>query len=67
VRACHRAEHGYLYLRVNIVTCLNVAGCAATPPELNLLGANILGQAGFDFDIEIHLGAELTSAARSRH
>lgn len=52
------AQHGYLYLRGEYRYLLeplqDVLQCRR---DNNLLGRNILGQAGFDFDIEIHLGA----------
>ena len=52
------AEHGYLYLRGEYRYLLKpLQDVLQRRRELNLLGANILGQAGFDFDIEIHLGA----------
>jgi [NiFe] hydrogenase diaphorase moiety large subunit len=41
----------YLYLRDALETCL------ARRRDAGLLGNSILGQRGYDFDIEIHLGA----------
>ncbi len=52
------ARHGLLYLRGeyrHLLEPLNEV--LARRRAAGLLGANILGQAGFDFDIEIHLGA----------
>ncbi|WP_234087493.1 NAD(P)H-dependent oxidoreductase subunit E [Azonexus sp. R2A61] len=52
------ASHGFLYLRGEYLYLLQpletyLAGMRAA----GLLGRNIAGVAGFDFDIEIHLGA----------
>ncbi len=52
------AKKGFLYLRGEyryLLAHLNTM--LAQRREQHLLGANILGQSGFDFDIEIHLGA----------
>jgi [NiFe] hydrogenase diaphorase moiety large subunit len=52
------AAHGYLYLRGEYRYLLEpLQQVLQRRREQNLLGANILGQEGFDFDIEIHLGA----------
>lgn len=52
------AQHGYLYLRGEYRYLLEpLQDVLQRRRENNLLGENILGQAGFDFDIEIHLGA----------
>jgi len=52
------AQHGYLYLRGEYRYLLEpLQAVLARRRESNLLGKNILGQAGFDFDIAIHLGA----------
>ncbi|MCP5278863.1 MAG: NAD(P)H-dependent oxidoreductase subunit E [Thiobacillus sp.] len=52
------ARKGFLYLRGEyrfLLAPLNAV--LARRRSENLLGLSILGQAGFDFDIEIHLGA----------
>lgn len=52
------ARRGFLYLRGEyryLLDALN--GVLARRREQGLLGASILGIAGFDFDIDIHLGA----------
>lgn len=52
------AQHGYLYLRGEYQYLLKpLQDVLKRRRDSNLLGANILGQVGFDFDIEIHLGA----------
>jgi len=52
------ARKGMLYLRGEYRYLLDQLNAVlARRREQNLLGSNILGQAGFDFDIEIHLGA----------
>jgi len=52
------ARHGYLYLRGEYRYLLEpLQAILQRRRETNLLGKNILGQAGFDFDIAIHLGA----------
>ena len=52
------AQHGYLYLRGEYRYLLEPLQAVLQRRRDNkLLGKNILGQAGFDFDIEIHLGA----------
>ena len=52
------AQHGYLYLRGEYRYLLEpLQAVLQRRRENNLLGANILGQRGFDFDIAIHLGA----------
>lgn len=52
------AQHGYLYLRGEYRYLLKpLQDVLQRRRDNNLLGANILGQSGFDFDIEIHLGA----------
>jgi [NiFe] hydrogenase diaphorase moiety large subunit len=52
------AQHGYLYLRGEYRYLLEpLQDVLQHRRESNLLGKSILGQAGFDFDIEIHLGA----------
>ncbi len=52
------ARQGFLYLRGEYRYLLeSLEAVLARRREQHLLGANILGQAGFEFDIEIHLGA----------
>jgi len=52
------AQHGYLYLRGEYRYLLEpLQVVLQRRREKNLLGKNILGQTGFDFDIAIHLGA----------
>ena len=52
------AQRGYLYLRGEYRYLLEpLQAVLQRRRESNLLGRAILGQAGFDFDIEIHLGA----------
>ena len=52
------AQHGFLYLRGEYRYLLEpLQAVLQRRREANLLGSNILGQAGFDFDIVIHLGA----------
>jgi len=52
------ARHGYLYLRGEYRYLLEpLQAVLQRRREANLLGSNILGQSGFDFDIAIHLGA----------
>jgi [NiFe] hydrogenase diaphorase moiety large subunit len=52
------AKKGFLYLRGEYRYMLEtLQGVLQRRRESNLLGANILGQTGFDFDIDIHLGA----------
>ena len=52
------ARHGYLYLRGEYRYLLEpLQAVLQRRREKNLLGASILGQSGFDFDIAIHLGA----------
>ena len=52
------ARHGFLYLRGEYRYLLEPLNAVLERRRAaNLLGANILGQTGFDFDIEIHLGA----------
>ncbi len=52
------ARHGYLYLRGEYLYMKHaLEETLAQRRRDGLLGQNILGQAGFDFDIEIHLGA----------
>ena len=52
------ARHGYLYLRGEYRYLLEpLQAVLQRRRESNLLGSNILGQSGFDFDIAIHLGA----------
>ena len=52
------AGHGFLYLRGEYRFLLEPLNeVLARRRRENLLGAGILGQTGFDFDIEIHLGA----------
>ncbi|OGS71285.1 MAG: NADP oxidoreductase [Gallionellales bacterium GWA2_60_142] len=52
------AQHGYLYLRGEYRYLLEpLQEVLQRRRDSNLLGKSILGQAGFDFDIEIHLGA----------
>ena len=52
------ARRGYIYLRGEYRYLLpHLQAVLARRRERGLLGRDILGQAGFDFDIEIHLGA----------
>lgn len=52
------AKKGMLYLRGEYRYLLDhLQQVLATRREKGLLGRNVLGQAGFDFDIEVHLGA----------
>ncbi|MDH4284907.1 MAG: NADP oxidoreductase, partial [Gallionellaceae bacterium] len=52
------AQHGYLYLRGEYRYLLELLQAALQHRrDAGLLGKNILGQPGFDFDIAIHLGA----------
>jgi len=52
------AQHGYLYLRGEYRHLLEPLQAVLQRRRDNkLLGRNILGQPGFDFDIAIHLGA----------
>jgi [NiFe] hydrogenase diaphorase moiety large subunit len=52
------AKQGFLYLRGEYLALLpHLEGVLAERRAQNLLGASILGRPGFDFDIEIHLGA----------
>ncbi|MDP4029826.1 MAG: NAD(P)H-dependent oxidoreductase subunit E [Gallionella sp.] len=52
------AQHGFLYLRGEYRYLLEpLQAILQRRRDINLLGKNILGQSGFDFDIAIHLGA----------
>ena len=52
------ARRGMIYLRGEYRYLLDhLTAVLARRREQNLLGENILGQSGFDFNIEIHLGA----------
>lgn len=52
------AQQGYLYLRGEYRYLLEpLQAVLQRRREANLLGKNILGQTGFDFEIAIHLGA----------
>ncbi len=52
------ARHGFLYLRGEYRYLLEpLQAVLQRRRKNNLLGASILGQSGFDFDITIHLGA----------
>jgi [NiFe] hydrogenase diaphorase moiety large subunit len=52
------AKKGLLYLRGEYRHLLEpLKSALATRRSAHLLGANVLGRPGFDFDIEIHLGA----------
>ncbi|MHB0925738.1 MAG: NAD(P)H-dependent oxidoreductase subunit E [Gallionellaceae bacterium] len=52
------ARHGFLYLRGEYRYLLEpLQAVLKRRRDDNLLGRNILGQPGFDFDIAIHLGA----------
>jgi [NiFe] hydrogenase diaphorase moiety large subunit len=52
------ANHGFLYLRGEYRYLLEPLNAVLQRRrEANLLGAGICGQPGFDFDIEIHVGA----------
>jgi [NiFe] hydrogenase diaphorase moiety large subunit len=52
------ARKGYVYLRGEYRYLLDPLNeVLARRRDMNLLGAKILGRHGFDFDIEVHLGA----------
>jgi [NiFe] hydrogenase diaphorase moiety large subunit len=52
------AKKGFLYLRGEYRYMLEtLQAVLQRRRDSNLLGANILGKSGFDFDIDIHLGA----------
>jgi [NiFe] hydrogenase diaphorase moiety large subunit len=52
------ARRGYLYLRGEYRYLLDPLNeVLARRRDMNLLGASMLGRSGFDFDIEVHLGA----------
>ncbi len=52
------ASRGYLYLRAEYLYLLeDLQQELQRRRDANLLGESILGEAGFDFDIEIHFGA----------
>ena len=52
------AQHGYLYLRGEYRYLLEpLQAILQRRHDNNMLGSNILGQTGFDFDIAIHIGA----------
>ncbi|MBU1237835.1 MAG: NAD(P)H-dependent oxidoreductase subunit E [Gammaproteobacteria bacterium] len=52
------AKKGYVYLRGEYRYLLDPLKSVLTARhDAGLLGANILGRRGFDFDIEVHLGA----------
>jgi len=52
------ARRGYLYLRGEYRYLLDPLNeVLARRRDMNLLGAKILGRPGFEFDIEVHLGA----------
>lgn len=52
------ANQGFIYLRGEYrYMQMHLEAILARRRKAGLLGKNILGQAGFDFDIEIHLGA----------
>ncbi len=52
------AKHGFLYLRGEYRYLLDhLQAVLQRRRQQTLLGDSILGEAGFDFDIEIHLGA----------
>jgi [NiFe] hydrogenase diaphorase moiety large subunit len=52
------AKKGYLYLRGEYRYLLEpLNDVLSRRRDMNLLGESILGRAGFDFDIEVHLGA----------
>jgi [NiFe] hydrogenase diaphorase moiety large subunit len=52
------ANHGFLYLRGEYRYLLErLQAVLQRRREANLLGAGICGQPGFDFDVEIHVGA----------
>lgn len=52
------ASEGYLYLRGEYLYLLDaLEAVLARRRQAGLLGGNILGREGFDFDIRIHLGA----------
>jgi len=53
-----RKTHGLLYLRGEYRHLLEpLEACLARRRQAGLLGQDICGQPGFDFDIDIHLGA----------
>jgi [NiFe] hydrogenase diaphorase moiety large subunit len=52
------AKRGYVYLRGEYRYLLEPLNeILSRRRDMNLLGESILGRAGFDFDIEVHLGA----------
>ena len=52
------ATKGFIYLRGEYLYLLDkIEQVLQDRRDANLLGEGILGQAGFDFDIEVHLGA----------
>lgn len=52
------ARQGFIYLRGEYYYLLNhLQDALESRRQKGLLGTNILDQKGFDFDIEIHLGA----------
>ena len=52
------ARRGYIYLRAEYAFLIEpLEALLAQRREMNLLGPSILGRPGFDFDLEIHLGA----------
>ncbi|MDO8811935.1 MAG: NAD(P)H-dependent oxidoreductase subunit E, partial [Gallionella sp.] len=52
------AQHGFLYLRGEYRYLLEpLQAILQRRRDNNMLGSNILGQVGFDFDIAIHMGA----------
>ena len=60
------AKKGFLYLRGEYRYLLeHLQAVLQRRRQQGLLGVNILGCAGFDFDIEIHLGQGPISAAKS--
>lgn len=62
------AKHGLVYLRGEYAYLFKtLQGVLQRRRRLGLLGSKICGQEGFDFDIRIQLGAEPTSAEKSRH
>lgn len=61
------ARRGFLYLRGEYRYLLEpLQQILQHRRDKNLLGQAILGRDGFDFDIDIHLGAGATSAVKSR-
>jgi [NiFe] hydrogenase diaphorase moiety large subunit len=56
-RLRHRRDRGFSTCAANTATCWNPWNGPGTTARSRPAGSNILGTQGFDFDIEIHLGA----------